>query len=63
MANLSRLGRGLAVELAAVASAATPDVTADSGSSAQSAQQLVVLDPSSLSLSSKVTAVPSELTS
>ena len=30
VANLSRLGRGLAVELAAVASAATPDVTADS---------------------------------
>ena len=60
VANLSRLGRGLAVELAAVTSAATPDVTADSESSAQSAAQRLVLDPSSRSLSSKVTAVPSD---
>ena len=60
LANLSRLGRGLAVELAAVASAATPDVTADSESSAQPAAQRVVLDPYSHSLSSKVTAVPSD---
>ena len=59
MANLSRLGRGLAVELAGVASAATPDVAAGSESSAQSAAQRVVLDPSSRSLSSKVTTVPS----
>ena len=60
VANLSRLGRGLAVELAAVASAATPDVTGDSESSAQSAAQRVVLEPSSRSLSSKITAVPSD---
>ena len=60
VANLSRLGRGVAVELAAVASAATTDVTAVSESSAQSAAQRVVLDPSSRSLSSKVTTVPSD---
>ena len=60
MANLSRVGRGLAVELAAVASAATPDDSADSESSAQSAAQRLVLDPSSRSLSSKVTAAPSD---
>ena len=58
--NLSRLGRGLAVELSSVASAATLDVTGDSESSAQSAAQRFVLDPSSRSLSSKVTAVPSD---
>ena len=60
MANLSRLGRDLAVELAAVTSAATPDGTADSESSAQPAAQRVVVDPSSRSPSSKVTAVPSD---
>ena len=60
VANLSRLGRGLAVELAVVASVATPDATADSESSAQSPAQRLVLDPSSRSLSSKVTAVPSD---
>ena len=60
LANLSRLGRRLAVELAVVASAATPDVTADSESSAQPAAQRVVLDPSSRSLSSKVTDVLSD---
>ena len=55
-----RLGRGLAGELAAVASAATPDVTADAESSAQAAAQRVVLDASSRSLRSKVTVVPSD---
>ena len=58
--HLSKLGRGLAVELAAVASVAMSDVTADSESSAQPAAQPVVLDPSSRSLSSKVTAAPSD---
>ena len=60
VASLSRLGRGLAVELAAVASATTPGVPADSESSAQSAAQRVVLDPSARSLSSKVTAARSD---
>ena len=55
-ANLSELGRGLTVELAAVATAAT----AGSRSSTQPAARRVVLDPSSHSLSSKVTAVPSD---
>ena len=60
VANLSRLERGLAVELASVASAATPDVSADSDSSTQASCATSVLDPSSRSLSSKVTAVPSD---
>ena len=60
VATLSRLGRGLAVEFAAVASAATPELTADSESSAQCAAQRVVLDPLLRSLSLKVTAVPSD---
>ena len=51
---LSRHGRGLAVELAAVASAATLDVTVDSESSTQAAVQRAVLDPFSRSTSSKV---------
>ena len=38
----------------------TPDATADSESSAQSAAQRVVQDPSSRSLSSKVPTVPSD---
>ena len=58
--NLSKLGRSLAVELAAVSSAAMPDVTADFESSAQPAAQRVVLDPSSRLLSSKVPAAPSD---
>ena len=60
VASQSRLGRGLAVELATVASAATPGATADSESSAQSTVQRVVLDPFPGSSSSKVTAVPSD---
>ena len=40
MANLSRLGRGLAVELAGVASAATPDVGADSAQLSQLRNEL-----------------------
>ena len=58
VATLSRLGRSLAVELASVASAATPDATVDSESSTQQAAQRVVLDPLHRSLSLKVTAVP-----
>ena len=60
VANLSRLGRGLAVELAVVASAATLGATADSESSSQSAAQQVVRDPLPRSPSLKVKAVPSD---
>ena len=60
VATLSTLGRGLAVELAAVACAATPEVTADSESSAQPPAQRVVRDPFPRSLSLKVAAVPSD---
>ena len=57
VATPSRLGRGLDVELAAVASASTLGATADSESSAQSAAQRVVRDPFPRSPSLKVTAV------
>ena len=61
VATPSRLGRGLDVELAAVASAATLGATADSESSAQSAAQRVVRDPfPRRSPSLKVTAVLSD---
>ena len=60
VANHSQFGRGIAVELAAVASAATPYVAAVSESPVQSAAQRVVLDPFYRSLSSKVTALPSD---
>ena len=58
MANQSRLGRDLAVELAVVASAATPDAAADSDSSVQPTVKRVV--PAPHSRYSKVTAVPSD---
>ena len=60
VAATSRLGRAVAVELAAVASAATLGATTDSESSGQSAAQRLVRDPFLRSPSVKVTAVPSD---
>ena len=60
VATPPRLGRGLDVELAAVASAATLGATADSEMFAQSAAQRVVRDPFPRWPSLKITAVPSD---